>query len=145
MTTDNGQANKQDRKRTSPPRNGREQQNVPRLSGVILDEEHFLTLTEVSQACAVQTGYIIELVDEGLLTPETGPRSRTAESGPQVWRFTGEQMRRARVAVRLQGDLGINLAGVALAMQLLDEIEELRERLEAMQLAQQSMGRIGGA
>jgi chaperone modulatory protein CbpM len=43
-------------------------------------------------------------------------------------------MRRARVASRLQGDLGINLAGVALALQLLDEIEELRERLEAMRI-----------
>jgi chaperone modulatory protein CbpM len=145
MTTDNGQANEQDRKRTSQPGNGREQQNVPRLSGVILDEEHFLTLTEISQACAVQTGYIIELVDEGLLTPETSPRSRASEPEPHFWRFTGEQMRRARTAARLQGDLGVNLAGVALAMQLLDEIEELRERLEAMQLAQQSTGRMGGA
>ena len=31
--------------------------------------------------------------------------------------------------MRLQRDLGINLAGVALVMDLLDEIEELRGRL----------------
>jgi len=106
------------------------QPDIPKLSGIVLDEEHLLTLTEISQACAVQTGYIIELVDEGLLIPESGPESRQEE--PHFWRFTGEQMRRARVASRLQGDLGINLAGVALALQLLDEIEELRERLEAL-------------
>ena len=91
----------------------------------------------MSQACAVQASYIIELVDEGLLTPETGVRTtdvRTETSAPEhnFWSFTGEQMRRARMAARLQGDLGINLAGVALALQLLDEIEELRERLEAI-------------
>jgi chaperone modulatory protein CbpM len=111
--------------------NRQRQQDIPKLSGIVLDEEHLLTLTEISQACAVQTGYIIELVDEGLLTPESGPETDLQEPAPHFWRFTGEQMRRARMASRLQGDLGINLAGVALALQLLDEIAELRERLEA--------------
>jgi chaperone modulatory protein CbpM len=137
MTTDNGQASEQNRRHINPQGSAQEPQATPKLSGVILDEEHFLTLTEISQACSVQTGYIIELVDEGLLTPETSPRSRTSEPEPHFWRFTGEQMRRARMAARLQGDLGINLAGVALAMQLLDEIEELRERLEAMRIMAQ--------
>jgi chaperone modulatory protein CbpM len=112
------------------------QQDIPKLSGIVLDEEHLLTLTEISQACAVQTGYIIELVDEGLLTPQSGPETGQEtsfqEPRPHFWRFTGEQMRRARLASRLQGDLGVNLAGVALALQLLDEIAELRERLEVL-------------
>ena len=99
-----------------------------RLSGVILDEQHVLTLTEFSHACAVQTGYIIELVDEGLLVPEKPSRERE----PHAWRFTGTQMRRARTAVRLQNDLGINLAGVALALQLLDEMEALRAQLDTL-------------
>jgi len=107
-------------------------QEIPKLSGIVLDEEHLLTLTEISEACAVQTGYIIELVDEGLLTPESEPQIEMKELEPHFWRFTGEQMRRARMASRLQGDLGINLAGVALALQLLDEIETLRERLETV-------------
>lgn len=99
-----------------------------RLSGVILDEHHVLTLAEFSHACAVQTGYIIELVDEGLLVPENS----TKEQVPQAWCFTGTQMRRARMAVRLQNDLGINLAGVALALQLLDEMETLRAELRIL-------------
>jgi chaperone modulatory protein CbpM len=115
-----------------PMTNRQRQTDVPKLSGIVLDEEHLLTLTEISQACAVQTGYIIELVDEGLLTPESGSETDLQEPAPHFWRFTGEQMRRARMASRLQGDLGINLAGVALALQLLDEIAELRERLDAL-------------
>ncbi len=111
-----------------------EQKKIPKLSGIVLDEEHLLTLVEISQACAVQTGYIIELVDEGLLTPGSGPEIGLQEHEPHLWRFTGEQMRRARMASRLQGDLGINLAGVALALQLLDEIETLQGKLEAIGL-----------
>jgi chaperone modulatory protein CbpM len=132
MTMQNGQPGREKSERTNRPVGSEEQQDIPKLSGTVLDDEHFLTLTEISQACAVQTSYIIELVDEGLLTPETGVRTRTPKPEPHFWRFTGEHIRRVRTAARLQSDLGINLAGVALALQLLEEIEDLRERLEAM-------------
>ena len=94
----------------------------------IIDEQNALTLTELSHACSVQSGYIIELVDEGLITPQI----MAEEHEPHCWRFTGTQMRRARMALRLQSDLGINLAGVALALQLLDEIETLQMRLNVL-------------
>ena len=100
------------------------------LRAIIIDEQNALTLSELSRACAVQTGYIIELVDEGLLTPEV-----PEEHEPRNWRFTGTQMRRARMALRLQHDLGVNLAGVALALQLLDEVEMLRMRLDILDTA----------
>jgi chaperone modulatory protein CbpM len=35
--------------------------------------------------------------------------------------------------MRLQSDLGVNLAGAALALQLLDEIESLRAQVRAME------------
>ena len=98
------------------------------LRGIILDEQSALTLTELSHVCAVQTGYIIELVDEGLVTPDIAAE----ENEPQHWRFSGAQLRRARTALRLQSDLGVNLAGAALALQLLDEIENLRAQVRAM-------------
>lgn len=67
---------------------------------------------------------IVALVDEGVLTP-SGPT-------PAHWRFTGVHLHRAGVAVRLQRDLGINLAGAALALHLLDEMETLRAQLRRM-------------
>lgn len=100
------------------------------LRAIIIDEQNALTLAELSHACAVQTDYIVELVDEGLLTPET-----VEEREPHRWRFTGTQMRRARIALRLQNDLDVNLSGVALALQLLDEIEVLRMRVNTMDAA----------
>ena len=82
-----------------------------------------MTLAELSRACAVHAELIIELVEEGVLAP--------IGREPDHWLFTGAHMRRARMALRLQCDLGVNLAGAALALQLLDEIEALRARLRA--------------
>lgn len=95
------------------------------LSGLILDEQSRLTLLEVSRACAVHAEKIIELVEEGVLAPIEGESELC---------FSGVHMRRARVAIRLQSDLGVNLAGAALALQLLDELETLRSRIRAMEV-----------
>ncbi len=88
------------------------------------DEPAELTLVELSRASAVQTEFIVELVEEGVLTP--------AGQEPQGWRFTTVHLRQTRVAAHLQRDLGVNLAGAALALELLDEIEALRARLHAL-------------
>ncbi len=97
---------------------------LPQLNAIILEELTNLTLSEISHACAVHAERIIELVDEGVI----GPFGRE----PHRWRFSGTHMRRASVALRLQRDLGVNLAGAALALQLLDEVESLRTRLRVM-------------
>jgi chaperone modulatory protein CbpM len=94
---------------------------LPQPSAIILEEQTDLTISEVCQACAVQVETIVELVDEGVLSP--------IGREPHRWRFTGTHLRRATVAIRLQRDLGVNLAGAALALQLLDELEALQARL----------------
>jgi chaperone modulatory protein CbpM len=98
---------------------------LSQLSGTILEELTELTLADVSRACAVHAEYIINLVEEGVLVPVGSKLER--------WRFTGVHMHRVTVALRLQRDLGVNLAGVALALQLLDEVEELRARIRAIE------------
>ncbi|NOQ88197.1 MAG: MerR family transcriptional regulator [Gammaproteobacteria bacterium] len=94
------------------------------LSGYILEDEPRLTLRQLCDACAVRAEYIIELVDEGFIEPSGMERSH--------WCFSGVTIRRVQKAKRLQHDLGINLAGVALAMELIEEIESLRDRLDRM-------------
>lgn len=91
------------------------------LSGIVLDEHTELTLTELCHACCRSAEWVIELVDYGALQP-VGRRQTE-------WRFPASSLQRARTAMRLQRDLGINMAGVALALDLLDEIESLRSRL----------------
>lgn len=90
------------------------------LTGYVLDETVTLTLSELSGACRVREQQIIELVEEGVIEP----RVRREE-----WAFPSTELRRAGRAIRLQRDLEINAAGVALVLDLLEEIEELRARL----------------
>jgi len=93
------------------------------LTGLILDEDCLFSLDEISNACSVHTEYIIELVDEGIVEPMEQQREH------QQWSFTGKSLLRARKARRLQQDLGINLAGAAVVLDMLEEIEQLKERL----------------
>lgn len=94
------------------------------LSGNIIENETRLTLRQLCDACAVRAEYIIELVDEGFIEPVAVEKSH--------WCFNGVSIRRVQKAKRLQHDLGINLAGVALALDLIDEIEMLRAQLDRM-------------
>lgn len=89
--------------------------------GELLDEQAELTLNELCRACAVQATLLMELIDEGVIDP--------AGDAPEFWRFNALHLRRVRVAIRLQRDLGVNLAGAALALQLLDELDSLRRQL----------------
>lgn len=93
------------------------------ITGIVVDQEIELTLVEICRACAAETDFIAALVDEGALEPSGGE--------PGAWRFTGTELQRAILAVRLQRDLGLNPAGVALGLQLLEEIRTLRARLAA--------------
>jgi chaperone modulatory protein CbpM len=84
-----------------------------------------LSLDELSRTCAVHTEFIVELVQEGVIAPAP----TVAHSPPEAWRFSSLQVRRTKVAWRLQHDLGVNLPGAALALQLLDELETLRAQV----------------
>jgi chaperone modulatory protein CbpM len=90
-------------------------------SDMVIDERSELTVEELCHACSRQTDWIVTLVDEGVLEPSGQSLSS--------WRFTGVQLRNALTIARLQRDLGVNLQGAALALELLDEIETLRRRL----------------
>ena len=91
------------------------------LTGILLDEQAELSLQELCHACSSSTEWVIELVGEGVLEPIGREQAH--------WRFTGPSLPRARAAVRLRRDLDVNLAGVALALDLMEEIDTLRERL----------------
>lgn len=91
------------------------------LTGLLLDEVSSLSLQELCDACRERREWIIELVDEGILEPRGGARPS--------WRFPASSLQRARIVHRLQRDLGVNLAGAALALDLLEEMETLRARL----------------
>jgi chaperone modulatory protein CbpM len=98
--------------------------NLPQFSVCILEEQTQLTLADLCRACVVPEQRIVELVEFGALEP--------AGHDPAHWFFSGASLHRARTALRLQRDLDMDIAGAALALELLDEIESLRSRLRAL-------------
>lgn len=92
------------------------------LNGELLDEHIEVTLGELCFSCSQRTEWVVELVDEGILEP-VGRKQ-------EHWRFSARNLHRAQTAMRLQRDLGVNLAGVALALDLLREIERLQAKIK---------------
>ncbi len=83
----------------------------------VIDDEG-LSLEQLCRAFDVKAEWIISLVEESIIAPQGDIMDS--------WRFSGSSLRRVRSALRLQRDLGVNLAGIALALDLLDENENLR-------------------
>ena len=92
----------------------------------ILEEQTELTLDDLCCACSVSAEQIIKLVDVGILEP-TG-------NEPICWSFDGVSLNRAQVALRIQRDIGADLIGTALVLELLDEIKLLRSRLRTVDI-----------
>ena len=100
------------------------QHNIAVIQGSVVEEQVQLTLGELCQACSAEQDLVLVWVFEGVLEP--------AGESPHDWRFSGDSLRRARLALRLARDLEVNPPGVALALDLLDEIAALRARLQRL-------------
>lgn len=90
---------------------------------VILEEAEEVTLADLTHTCRVHAEWVLELVEEGVLEP--------LHPGVPQWRFSATSVVRIRKAQRLQRDLGVNLPGIALALELLDRIDALEARLRS--------------
>ncbi len=100
------------------------ERQIFRYSSIILDENTSCTLQELSDLCSQRTELIVEMINEGVIIP-TG-------SSPRQWRFGLKEVHRAQTANRLIRDLDINMAGAALALDLLEELTELRQKVRMM-------------
>jgi len=95
------------------------------LSGLIVEEGTIFTLEELSHACGKPAEWILTLVEEGVIAP--------VKNNQKHWQFRGYCLRRVRIVQRLESDLGVNLAGAALALELLEEVETLRNKIALLE------------
>jgi chaperone modulatory protein CbpM len=91
------------------------------ISGIVLDKTMKLTLNDLCKLCCVSQEEIFQMVEEGILEPH--------EISQTDWQFHGYELRKVQIALRLQKDLQVNLPGVAVILNLLDEIEELKKQM----------------
>jgi chaperone modulatory protein CbpM len=95
------------------------------MTGALIDDDKLFTLADLCRSCSVPAEVINDMIEYGIIEP----------SGDTVaqWQFASGCLWRVTTVVRLQRDLEVNLAGAALALDLIEEVRELRRQLKINQ------------
>ncbi len=99
-------------------------EDIPTVD-VVIEEQSSYTIIEICRYCDVTTDELSAMIQEGVVQPHG--------LTPDAWRFPASTMERIHTVVRLQQDLHLNLAGAALALDLLDEVKDLRMRVRTLE------------
>ena len=91
------------------------------LTGVLMDEHMTFSIVEVCQKCNISEEMLLEMLEHGL-----GRHLKTLHVDEKT-------LGRIESASRIQHDLGVNVPGVVLVLELLDELEQLRNELNILQ------------
>jgi chaperone modulatory protein CbpM len=86
-----------------------------------LMEESWLTIEQLAAACKVEAEWLTRHIDEGLFP--------NVECVSGIWRFSGAALMRARRMRQLERDFDAAPELAALVADLLDEMDQLRARL----------------
>jgi len=95
------------------------------LTIIAIEAEPELSLEELCETCHITPKFICELVEYGTLEPKG--------VALETWRFDTRHLQRIQRVLRLQHDLEINMAGAALAIDLMDQIEKLQAQIELLE------------
>jgi chaperone modulatory protein CbpM len=95
------------------------------LQAHLLDEQDWIGTTEICQLCHIELTAIVELAELGVISPRG--------YAPEQWQFPASELSRLRTAARLMRDLGLNVSGAALAVELLEQQHNLERRLRRLE------------
>lgn len=93
------------------------------IEAEIVDEHMQLDLQKFAQTCGQSPEWILQLLDFDILPTRAHPQHGTASL-----HFSGADIARARRAYRLQRDFEASLSAVAMMMELIDEVQRLRQQ-----------------
>jgi chaperone modulatory protein CbpM len=85
----------------------------------------YFSFTEVCLQTGVAEDTVVAIIEQGIVEPIGASHSE--------WLFSPAMLILTKKAVRLHRDLDVDWAGVALAIELLDEVEQLREKNRYLQ------------
>ena len=95
------------------------------LDSHLLGENDWIAVTEVCQLCLIDLTAIVEFVELGVVVSR-GPT-------PAEWSVPAASLPRLRVAGRLMRDLGVNVTGAALAVELLEARGDLERQIRRLE------------
>lgn len=91
----------------------------------LLGEADWIAAAEICRLCRLDLAAVVELAELGLICPRG--------AAPQEWLLPAAALPRLAVAGRLMRDLGINVTGAALAVELLEAQRDLERRLRHLE------------
>ncbi|MGC8120141.1 chaperone modulator CbpM [Marinobacter sp. VGCF2001] len=93
------------------------------------------TFREICERGACHGEFVIKLVNYGVIAP--------LDDTPEAvqWQFDAASLNRLQKALRLQRDLKLNLPGLAMSLELLDEVQEMRREVARLN---QRIRQLGG-
>jgi len=95
------------------------------LEAHLLSEGDWIGATEICQLCWLDLGAVMELAELGVVAPR--------ETLPGEWQIPATALPRLRVIGRLMRDLGMNVSGAALVLELLEARRELERRIRTLE------------
>lgn len=96
------------------------------FTAVIIDDQVTYTIVEVCQLLNIPERILDEMEAHGLF-------QRVVSEQHHEPVIASQSIQRIEVACRIQRDLGVNLPGAVLALELLDELNELRGQLALLE------------
>ena len=97
------------------------------------EHSYVLTLTEITECVRIPAETIIVIVDHGIVEPRG--------QSPQEWQFEPHMLATLRRAIRLQQDLELDWAGIAVALSLTEKMQQLSRENK---LLRQQLVALGG-
>lgn len=95
------------------------------LTVEVMDSDgSIFTLHEVCLRGECHAEFVIKLVSYGIIAP-VEPATEVRQ-----WMFDVAALARLHKALRLQRDLKMNLPGLAMSLELLDEVQDMRKEME---------------
>lgn len=91
----------------------------------LVGEADWLAASEICRLCRLELGVVIELAELGVIAPRG--------YAPEQWQLPAAALPRLAVAGRLMRDLGINVSGAALALELLEAQRDLERQIRRLE------------
>jgi chaperone modulatory protein CbpM len=95
------------------------------LEGHLLGEEDWIAVETLCRACNLSLDAMMELAELGALSPKG--------RSPREWELPATALPRLKIMARLMRDLGLNVSGAALALELIETQRRLERRLRELE------------
>ena len=95
------------------------------MDAEVLGEGDWIEVGEVCRVCRIDMPAVVELVDLGVVS--------SRGSTPDEWMLPATSLPRLRIVSRLIRDLGVNVTGAALVIDLLESRGELQRRVSYLE------------